>query len=170
MLAHDLYARLLATEQHLEARRSSPHQAHAARFGSKAPRPPMPGASLSTPRPGTPPPKPYYTPRPASGASPVSGADYRPDGHAAGRTDGRCPASVCQLLLNMVMLFPVASNGSRKTFWVCTMMVVFSTVSYLWRIMCMDQRDTHRPFLLILPGTWILVLQITFLRRWRSCT
>ncbi|KAK1608520.1 hypothetical protein QYE76_032193 [Lolium multiflorum] len=106
MPAHDLYARLLAMEQRIETRWSSPHQDNAARYGSKAPRPPMPGASPSTPRPGTPTLKRYYAPRPAGGVPPVSGAGGgqpekcsggRPNGRASGHNDGQRPASICQL-------------------------------------------------------------------------
>jgi histone deacetylase 1/2 len=66
----------------------------------------MPGASPSTPRPGTPTLKRYYAPRPAGGVPPVSGASGgqpekcsggRPNGRASGHNDGQRPASICQL-------------------------------------------------------------------------
>jgi hypothetical protein len=104
MPAHDLYSRLLSTEQRLESRRAAAHQAHAARFGGKQYRPSSSGPPAAPP-PGPYAPRPTYAPRstPAGSGATVPGrtdngrAGGRADGRADGRTDGRRTGTIYQL-------------------------------------------------------------------------
>jgi histone deacetylase 1/2 len=104
MPAHDLYSRLLSTEQRVESRRSSAHQVHAARYGGKQSRPTYPGPPQRLD--GQVGPKPTYAPRPASSCGSAlahvgrfNGArtDGRGDGGTDGRNDTRRMATICQL-------------------------------------------------------------------------
>ncbi|KAK1610097.1 hypothetical protein QYE76_033770 [Lolium multiflorum] len=98
MPAHDLYSRILSTEQRLASRRSTGtiHSANAIKLGNKAPRPYVPtgphrpsGSSFAAPRPS-------YQPRSVSSDGSAGASDY-------GRSDFTRPGSssgarhICQL-------------------------------------------------------------------------
>jgi hypothetical protein len=100
MPAHDLYSRLLSTEQRIDNRRPSamsPHSANAAKFNGKPYRPSS-GAPTSNYRPGPPAPSSGHQPKPApatGGGAPGGRADSRFDGRPGGSRTGA--ATVCQL-------------------------------------------------------------------------
>jgi hypothetical protein len=103
MPSHDLYSRLLSTEQRIESRRASVHHAHAARYGKQY-RPTSFGSS-STPPPGPSAPKPNYSPRSGSAGGNAAASSGRVDARTGGRSDsrvdgrsdGRRMGTICQL-------------------------------------------------------------------------
>jgi hypothetical protein len=173
MPAHDLYSRLLSTEQRVESRRSSAHQAHATRFGGKQSRfvysgPPQRLGSHAGP-------KPTYSPHPASssgsapthiGLSDGARTDGRGDARMDGRNDTRRMATIYQLCDEPGHVASRCFKRFNKSF-----LGMYNDGRFLDRQLSMANHVYGPPgqTTSLLLGIWTLVRSIILPRRWKSC-